>query len=353
MLFVTNKTLLIAFSVLILLSNIFYAESKPTAAAVVVQPSSTVSSGTSLIAKFKLPTNARVSLIGLAMLVVPYFIKSNKSFLQDSNILFKLIWGGSFLINWITVSIPGRFDSSVDAKTGKPDIPWNQLFEPATWAFAIWGVIYLSEIILTGYAVSSGNPTSLFKNLAPYWMAGNIYQSLWCFAFRPDFRSYMWLPMLLLASGSISLVLGQMQVTHAIQALTGPYYSIERLRLLLIRLPFSIHSGWLAAASLLNLNGWVTLSNFSLGFQTAVAFASCYIATAFGGFLTIKTGDPMIGLTIAWALAALAQRTTTRTQKMISVDTQQALAITQNILSKAMIGNSIIIASKPLWSKYF
>jgi len=55
-----------------------------------------------------------------------------------------------------------------------------------------------------------------------------------------------------------------------------------RLGLLLARFPISLHATWLTAASLLNLNGWAAVSEFSLGTQIALAQVSSYLAAFFG-----------------------------------------------------------------------
>jgi serine/threonine protein kinase len=36
-------------------------------------------------------------------------------------------------------------------------MPWKTLFEPSNWAFAIWGIIYLSEIVLSVFMLTLGH----------------------------------------------------------------------------------------------------------------------------------------------------------------------------------------------------
>ena len=50
-----------------------------------------------------------------------------------------------FVINILSVSIPGRFDSDVEPGDTLR-FPWPTLLNPAGFAFAIWGLIYFGEI---------------------------------------------------------------------------------------------------------------------------------------------------------------------------------------------------------------
>lgn len=94
---------------------------------------------------------------------------------------------------------------------------WKTVFQPAGWAFAIWGVIYLGETIDTMYVAAVGRPADAIKAALPYWVAGNLFQSLWCFAFRERFRNRLYLPAMLLLLAGSSMAAAQRALTGAIQ----------------------------------------------------------------------------------------------------------------------------------------
>jgi len=206
-----------------------------------------------------------------------------------------------------------------------------------------------------------GKPFDAIRKSSIYWGAGNLFQSIWCLAFRPKFKQSLWLPMSLLASGAVSLFFCHYELSKGIEALWLPdlfatnmslsrFLGFENLwkkiGLLLVRWPISLHASWLTAASLLNLNAWAAVSNISMGDQVAIGFFSSYFATIAGSILSYKLGDPFIALTVAWALAALSAQTKKGCQVDLPIDTIDALARTEQMLSNGLIGLSLIVFFK-------
>lgn len=220
----------------------------------------------------------------------------------------RAIWVAAFFINLLTLNIPGRFDGM--RTEGKIGPPWRTLFEPASWAFAIWGMIYLGEALLSAYAGLVGEPLQVFRKAAPFWLAGNLFQSLWCMTFRPQFKAIMWLPATFLLSGSVSLLLAHNVFTTY---LAGLLNQNDRWLIFAARAPIALHAAWLAAATLLNINGWAAVAKVSDSTQIAVAFSSVFAAFTVGLGATLYSKDPLLAATVAWALAALAYRSHEKT----------------------------------------
>ena len=301
--------------------------------------SNTISTGPSLVASVSdMSSDSSSALIQLKVLLTTIAIATIPSialYCQKNLLmtpwLYRALWVGAFLINVVTVSIPGRFDGQTDS-AGKVIFPWRTLFEPSGWAFAIWGVIYSAELLVSAYVGAIGTPVSALQRTVPYWLAGNLFQSLWCYCFRPQFKRYLWLPTSCLALAALSLGLGHNALTVAIDSV----HDGSRLPLLLIRFPFALHTGWLAAATLLNLNGWSVLSDQSLPVQISIAYMSAYIGAAVGVALSIRSGDPFLGLTVAWALLAVSVRTNQKISEkplLADADTQRSLSMTERALS--------------------
>ena len=280
-----------------------------------------------------------------ALLFIPFILQLVNGKIQKSAWAYRALFVVTFVLNVVSVSVPGRFDSMavVDKKTGKVvAYPWETLFAPAGWAFAIWGVIYVGELLLTTHVAVLGKPVVALKKAATFWAAGNLFQSLWCGVFRPRFKDTLWLPMLCLAAGSASLLGAHNEITKTIY----PWSSVwEKAGLVLMRSPISLHATWLTAASLLNLNGWAAVAQTSVATQTAVAFFSSYLAAAAGTFFSVTRGDPLIAFTVAWALAALSARTLEDGKARIKGGKKgaaplaviESLALTEKVLSRAMV----------------
>eukprot|EP01031_Cornospumella_fuschlensis_P028015 gene28015-33829_t len=288
----------------------------------------------------------RTAVALVAMASIPLLSMHAKNLVDGHSWAYKVVWAIAMAVNFITVGLPGRFDS--EAQENKKGFPWVTLFEPAGWAFAIWGVIYAGELALTAYVASIGKEVTLFKKAAPLWLAGNLFQSLWCLTFRPQFKSVLWLPMSLLASASAAFLGCHQVLSEGLMAQAWSQPLLERLAILLIRSPVSLHTAWLAAATCLNLNGWTVTSGCSYSAQIAVAFASCFIGAIYAVAATWYTKDPLIAGTIAWALSALVSRTLIKVEQnaipYISADTQKALALTEKVMANGLIALAVSIS---------
>lgn len=266
-----------------------------------------------------------------------------------SNYLYKLVWVSAFLVNMITVSIPGRFDGEVKTDTNSPFF-WKTLIAPAGYAFAIWGVIYLGEIILSAFVGVIGKPVAVFKRATPFWIACNLFQSIWCLTFRPKFFYHLWVPASQLALAALSQSFAHLEITDAIlieSSLT------KRALLHLLRFPITLHTGWLTAASLLNFNCWAAVSKVAMGSQIALTAGSAYFATAAGLWLTYQRNDPFVALTIAWALWAIAHQTKTKCEVDVPDVVKEALSTTESILAKLLIAAAVfqpVISQITKWS---
>lgn len=104
---------------------------------------------------------------------------------------------------------------------------------------------------------------------------------------------------------------------------------------MLLRFPISLHASWLTAASLLNFNGWAAITAVSFEKMLALATFSAYAAAALGGYLTLNTRDAGIGFTFAWALMALADKTSNNSdvKDFMGLVAVKALGLTERYLS--------------------
>jgi hypothetical protein len=239
----------------------------------------------------------------------------------------------AFIVNMISVSVPGRMDGAQDQAMRQGDLnPSSEtpltggdssrpssyvssrarsIVTPAGWAFAIWGPIYLGEGIFVAsqlFSSSSSAILSVIPSVTPAFVAANLFQSLWCASFRPSYvegwKKYISVGMLAGTAYSLSLV----------QAAATPdlfWYFV----------PLTMHFGWTTAATLVNLNGSVAMGTSSDTTVVGLGHGSVIAATALGVGITLQAAAPVYGLTIAWALAACSQGASHNTVSGTASDT--------------------------------
>ena len=241
-------------------------------------------------------TGASLCIILCALLCVYNAWRSDS--LPSSGLALHL---AGFLVNVVSVAVPGRFDSDVDPKS--MNFPWPTLFSPAGFAFAIWGVIYLGET--AGLVALARAPPELAAQAAPAsraWLCANVAQALWCAAFRPWALDRLWLSSLCLAATAASLVLSQLRLTADLAA------AKDRAAVLvaLVTWPRSLHAGWVTAASLVNLNAWAGMAAVGPARSLAVVVLSLMGAGALAD-LYAASGLSCAAAAIAWALFAVSK----------------------------------------------
>jgi len=247
---------------------------------------------------------------------------------------------GSYFLDFVSVSIPGRIDDQVakaiskenkvkkenqdigetsvlknskeqEDETGMALAPSSgrTLVAPAGWAFAIWGPIFLGELVSvasTSFSLSASNPLlPIFQKILVPYVSANVFQSLWCASFREKYtqiKGGMYVSTLMLAGTAWSLG----KVNAAITAASGSsIYS--NAQYLMYFFPMSLHFGWTVAATLVNLNAAVALDEGSSKEKVAlVGIGSTLLAASGGVALAISRGAPVFSGVISWALFAVA-----------------------------------------------
>lgn len=160
--------------------------------------------------------------------------------------------------------------------------------QPAGYAFAIWGVIYVWLIVhaFWGLVARSDDPDwdqprwPLFGSLAlgASWLAVAN-------ASPPAATVQIW-AMLILAIAALARV-------------------PERRERALLAMPVGLYAGWLTAASWVSVG--LMLGGFGLTGETAAAIAALAGATATAALVLLRLGGgPLYGAAVAWGLLAIA-----------------------------------------------
>lgn len=194
----------------------------------------------------------------------------------------------AFFLNVLVVSLPGRMDSDPETRS------MPTLLAPAPWAFIIWAVIYLGELVglVRQACCSDASRNERYASAATAWSAANVAQTLWCFTFRPWALDMLWLSAMMLGTIAACLFPAQLKLRRLTS--TVDYSTVT--------LPRSLHLGWATAATLVNLNSYVSAS-----FGPATAFVAALMSVAvalLAGTLYVSCGLNAAAGAVAWALCA-------------------------------------------------
>jgi len=189
-----------------------------------------------------------------------------------------------------------------DTTIGEVSRDLNTLFTPASYAFSIWGLIYL---LLLGFAIYQGR--SLFVKVRDdefvlktggWFMVSCIANSAWVMAWLYGYIGLSLVCMfIILASLSRIVMLNRMELWDA------PISVI-----VFIWWPFVIYSGWITVASIANVSAYLTdLSWNGFGFSEVFwTITMILVATLINLVVTWTRNMREFALVGAWALLAIA-----------------------------------------------
>ena len=177
----------------------------------------------------------------------------------------------------------------------------NSLFTPASYAFSIWGIIYL---LLLGFVIYQGR--SLFvtvknddfvEKTGVWFIVSCIANSAWVFAWIYGYTALSCLFIFLLLASLLKIVINNnMELWNAPKSI-----------ILFLWWPFVIYSGWVTVASIENVSstlvkiGW---NGFGISSETWTIIMIT-IATIINLIVTWKRNMREFALVGAWALIAI------------------------------------------------
>lgn len=177
---------------------------------------------------------------------------------------------------------------------------------PAGWAFAVWGIIFLTLGLFTVYQVlpskwRGGLDSELIAKIRLPVIGLEIFNATWIFLFGWEL---FWPALLVIViyDSLLFVVIRRLQINYAI-SLPGMTQSSSVCTKLFVATPFSIHAGWVTVASVLNVQvnalheGWLPSADFSVGLISLAVAIAC---TA-----VFLHADLPYALVSAWALGGI------------------------------------------------
>lgn len=134
---------------------------------------------------------------------------------------------------------------------GSLSAEYENLFTPASYAFAIWGIIYLGLLAFSGFqlyvAFGSGNDRGFLQQTGYWFFLANLINVAWVFAWLYEFTGLSVLLMFLILFSLIKIVLRtNMERWDAPLRVLGFCWW-----------PICLYSGWIAVAAIANVSAFL------------------------------------------------------------------------------------------------
>jgi hypothetical protein len=218
-----------------------------------------------------------------------------KKFAAISN-LFILI----ALIYWNYLSNTGIINNTT---IGNISAEYQNLFTPASYAFSIWGIIYVALFIfsikLVFIAFKENDKSGVIQKIGPWMIIANILNGLWIFAWLSE---YTGLSVIIMFSILISLLL--LIIRLKMERATVP----NDIKIWIWQ-PVGLYAGWITVAAVANVSAWLAKLNWSAWF-TEQTWAIIIIITACIIYLFVFYTRRIVSFTLVgvWAFIAIAVR---------------------------------------------
>lgn len=218
--------------------------------------------------------------------------------------------------------------------TGDVSDKYDNLFIPAGFTFAIWGVIYLALlafIVFQLWIAFRGQLSSielLMERLRGWWLISCMANSCWLFAWH-----YELLPLTILLMIALLVCLLAIHLNFNIAL---PHPPVSRAEKLFVHLPFSLYLGWICIATVANIAAFLVYLGWN-GMSIPGTIFLILLCTVSSTLLIIRRHNLVVGLVAIWALYG------------IIVKRQSVGGSTELPIVSACIGAMIIIAISGTW----
>lgn len=181
---------------------------------------------------------------------------------------------------------------------------YSNLFTPAGYAFAIWGIIFIAILIFALYQIYRTflrKQTLDFISRTGLWfVATNVANGLWIVAWLYDYTLLSVVIMLVILFSLIKIIVNTNMERWCASAET----------IVFGWWPISIYAGWITVATIANIAAYLSKIGWDGGFLSPKAWTITLIiiATGLNFTLIITRGMREFAIVGAWALIAIYVR---------------------------------------------
>lgn len=191
--------------------------------------------------------------------------------------------------NYLAVTIPLGGKS-----TGEISESYPNLFAPASYAFSIWGLIYILLGIYVIYQFFC-KKDEIIRKVSGLFIINALLNTSWIFAWHYDI---IWLSVLII----IGLLITLIKIADLFKN-----YSLNKIESCLVRLPFSIYFGWITVATIANIVVFLVYLGWN-GFGLSNVFWTIIIlliGAIIGSWRILKDRFLPYSFVLIWAYGAI------------------------------------------------
>lgn len=173
---------------------------------------------------------------------------------------------------------------------------YQNLFTPAPYAFAIWGLIYGAFLAYCVVALLPSRRTmAIYDRLAAPLMLGNVLAALWVAVFR---QAWMVASVAILAAVLVCAVVMLRRASAAVEAGKARFA---------ITIPFALFAGWICVATIADVAATLVAYGWRGGVLQPGQWTAVMLAVATGLGLSLGVGfrQFLVPAVVAWATAAI------------------------------------------------
>lgn len=239
-----------------------------------------------------LPSNVIGYIVKLLHRQLTIIMKKTYAILNFLSIVGIIIW--NYYIN--AVGINGNTVGSLSDE-------YANLFTPASYAFSIWGLIFLGLIVLGIYqlfiAFSENENSEVITKMGPWLIIANLANASWLWMWLNEMTALSVGCMLIILSSLLMLV-----VKLDMENIVVPT-AIRRW----IWLPIALYAGWITVATIANVSAYLAKTNWTGGWTESGWAATMIIVAVLVNLLVLSTRRiaTFAGVGV-WALVAIAVR---------------------------------------------
>ncbi len=180
---------------------------------------------------------------------------------------------------------------------------YANLFTPAGYAFAIWGLIFLGLLVLVGsqlrMAFGGGAHSETILQIGPWLTVANLGNATWLWVWLHEYTGLSVLVMLVVLFSLIQIIL----------RLNMERWDAPGSLIATVWWPICLYSGWIAVATIANISAWLASIHWVAVF-TEVQWTVIMISVAgLLNLLMIWTRNMREFASVGvWALVAIALR---------------------------------------------
>jgi hypothetical protein len=205
---------------------------------------------------------------------------------------------GVLLLNTLANALPIH-----GLTTGAVSALYPNLFVPAGYTFAIWGLIYLALtvfVVVQVVAIWRGGPDdwSVIRRIGPLFFMSCVANMTWIIAWHHQ-----------------ELGLSMALMTVILACLIGIYVRVQSIggdpaRRLAYQAPFSMYLGWICVATVANAAALLV----GIGWEVNPAYEPLWakgmilVSGTLGLLFILARKDILLGLTIAWGVGGIFVR---------------------------------------------